>query len=154
VKTFLKICLFICLFPFSLLYFVFKKKPKKTHKVNASAEDEHFDLMPKIDELYSSVMYSKDYTGRKAKQLEELCKRDMSLAPAVWRCMKRDSPSLRSRPTYPSYRQLATLYERRGDYENAVEVCKKAIRDGYNDDGTQMKMSGRLERIKNRAASK
>lgn len=156
-KNFLKILLLVCFFPFSLLYFLFRKKQKgkaPAHQSNAyqNAENEHFDLMPKIDELYSSVMHSKDYTGSKAKRLEELCKKDISLAPDVWKSMKHNSPQLRSRPTYPSYRQLATLYTSRGEYDEAIGICRKAIRDGYNDDGTQMKMSGRIERIKEKAA--
>lgn len=155
-KRVLKILLLVCLFPFSLLYFLFRKKKgdgRHTRSSTAyrSAENEHFDLMPKIDELYSSVMHSKDYFGSKAKKLEALCKRDISLAPDVWKSMKQSSPQLRTRPTYPSHRQLATLYERRGEYDKAVEICRKAIRDGYNDDGTQMKMSGRIERIKEKA---
>ena len=126
------------------------KKAKRTVAIAYSAsaaENKHFDLMPKIDELYSSVMHSKDYTGSKAKRLEELCKKDISLAPDVWKGMKQNSPQLCSPPTYPSYRQLATLYERRGEYEKAIDVCRAAIRDGYNDDGTRAKMSGRIERI-------
>lgn len=151
-KKFLKILLLVCFFPFSLLYFVFRKNRKRkasAHQSNTyqDAENEHFELMPKIDELYSSVMHSKDYTGSKAKRLEELCKKDISLAPDVWKGMKQNSPQLCSPPTYPSYRQLATLYERRGEYEKAIDVCRAAIRDGYNDDGTQAKMSGRIERI-------
>lgn len=130
------------------------KKVKKAVTIaynTSDAENEHFDLMPKIDELYSSVVRSKDYTGSKAKRLEELCKKDISLAPDVWKSMKQNSPQLCSHPTYPSFRQLATLYERRGECDKAIEVCNKAIRDGYNDDGTQMKMSGRIERIKEKA---
>ena len=158
-KNIIKILLLVCFFPFSLLYFLFRKKRKKGRQETriftysaSSAENEHFDLMPKIDELYSAVMRSNDYTSAKARRLEELCIRDVSLAPDVWIGMKRSSPQLRSRPTYPSHRQLATLYERRGEYDKAIDVCRKAIRAGYNDDGTQMKMSGRIERLKEKAA--
>ena len=147
----------IALFPITIPIMIIRRRERKkeTHGIRSSAsqaENEHFDLMPKIDELYSSVMHSKDYTGSKAKQLEALCERDISLAPDVWRSMKQKSPQLQSHPTYPSHRQLATLYERRGEYDKAIAVCHKAIQDGFNDDGTQMKMSGRIERIKEKAA--
>lgn len=151
-KTFLKICLFICLFPFSLIYLAFRKKRKPSRgasllfaPVTMSADaNRHYDLLNEINEVYSSVISKKAYTGSLARRLEALCIEDIQIAPRIWKELKKGSLSV---PVYPSYRQLATLYERRGEYDKAAEICRRAISDGYNDDGTKMKMSGRLARI-------
>lgn len=50
--------------------------------------------------------------------------------------------------SYPSFKKLAIIYERQKKYVEAIEVCKKAIRSGYPDDGTEKGMRGRIEKLK------
>ena len=42
---------------------------------------------------------------------------------------------------------LAMIYEKRGDYEHAANVCAFAIRSGYPKDGTDGGMRGRMARM-------
>ena len=38
-------------------------------------------------------------------------------------------------------------YEKQGDIDEAIEICKEAIAKGYNDDGTKEGMRGRIKRL-------
>lgn len=51
-------------------------------------------------------------------------------------------------PRYPSFKELAILYEKEGDYKSAIGVCKEAIEVGQADDGTKGGMAARIERLK------
>ena len=50
-------------------------------------------------------------------------------------------------PSYPSFKVLATIYEKEGDYSSAIEVCKAAIQEGFADDKTKGGMAGRIEKL-------
>ena len=34
--------------------------------------------------------------------------------------------------------------------ENAIEICEKAIKDGFIDDGTKMGFEGRIKKLENK----
>ena len=50
-------------------------------------------------------------------------------------------------PRYPSFKTLAIIYEREGDYESAINICKDAIAAGFEDDGTKGGMIARLQKL-------
>lgn len=50
--------------------------------------------------------------------------------------------------SYPSFKKLAVIYEKEGNYTEAIEVCRKAIAAGYKQDGTQGGMSARMNKLK------
>ncbi len=148
-KTLLKILLFLCLFPFSLAYVILKRrKHGKSADARAAGGSPgvnlHFDLLNEAAPLYSSVVKSKNYSGASAVHLEALLQKDIALAPKIYADLKRDFGVL---PRYPAFKQLAILYERRGELERAAEVCRLAIKGGFDDDGTASKMRGRLARL-------
>ncbi len=155
-KTLLKILLFLCLFPLSLVYVLVKRSRKRRKQkradraweaFNSPGVDEHFDLMNKAAPLYSSVMKSKDYSGANAARLEALLQKDIALAPKIAKDLSMGCASM---PRYPAFKQLSLLYERRGDFKRAAEVCRLAIKGGFDDDGTASKMRGRLARLEKR----
>lgn len=49
-------------------------------------------------------------------------------------------------PRIPAFKRLAIIYEQRGEYQQAIEVCERAIDLGLSD-GTKGGFEGRLERI-------
>lgn len=110
-------------------------------------EGQHFVYMERINKLYSAVIKSKAFNSGMASELEKLCLADITLAPAFWKSIK---STCKNPPVYPSFRQLVSLYEKQGEYKKAMDICKKAIKQGFNDDGTAMKMSGRLDKLKNK----
>jgi len=48
---------------------------------------------------------------------------------------------------YPSFMRLAILFEKRGEYSRAIEVCQMAIKEGFSED-----VYGRIERLINKRA--
>ena len=114
------------------------------HPVDAMRESKevqkHFDLMPKINKLYSTVVKSKKYTGFTASRLVSACKKDIAIAPAVKKAMG-------VAPAYPSFRQLGAVYEKRGDYKSAAKVYQQAVNAGFKDGGTGKSFSERLQAV-------
>ena len=53
--------------------------------------------------------------------------------------------------SYPSFKKLAVIYEKEGDYLEAINVCKKAIAAGYKQDGTQGGMPARMKKLKEKS---
>ena len=51
-----------------------------------------------------------------------------------------------------SFKKLAMCYEKKGDYAAAIEICERAIKAGQSNDGTKGGMTGRIEKLKAKAA--
>lgn len=103
---------------------------------------EHYDNIEKIKVQYNIIFNLKDYYGSAAERFIKLCERDIELAPQVLKiCSKYEGEPPYS---YYTFRQLAILYERRKEYEDAIDVCIKAIELGFTDEG---EMFGRLARL-------
>lgn len=49
-----------------------------------------------------------------------------------------------------AYVVLAKAYEKLEQYENAIEICEKAIEKGFVSDGTKTGFAGRIKKIKNK----
>lgn len=48
---------------------------------------------------------------------------------------------------YPSFKRLAMIYEKREEYDKAIDICNQAIERGFTDDGTANGMTGRIEKL-------
>lgn len=46
-----------------------------------------------------------------------------------------------------AYTYLAKAYEKLGNYEKSIEICKKAIENGFTNDGTKIGFIGRIKKI-------
>lgn len=57
-------------------------------------------------------------------------------------------------PYFPTFKQLAIIYEKEGDYENAIKICEYAIAEGFENDKTKGGMTGRLEKLRKKAGMK
>ena len=76
------------------------------------------------------------------------CKQDIDLVPKLneyWDKMHEE------RPNIYSFKFLAMIYEKRGEYDKAIDVCKQAIKLGYSHDGTKGGMKARIEKLKQKA---
>lgn len=49
--------------------------------------------------------------------------------------------------SYPAFKQLAVIYEKSGQVQAAVALCKEAIALGYTRDGTKGGMEARLAKL-------
>ena len=122
----------------------------------------HFELLEQIEK-------EKDPETRK-----KLCRKDIDLYAACCRDWIREAEDMVKReketdkicgkkfpaehykemliklskiPHYPSLKTLAILYEKEGNYAEAIKVCKAAIKAGADDDGTKGGMTERLRKL-------
>lgn len=49
------------------------------------------------------------------------------------------------------YKKLAIIYEKEGNYSQAIQLCEEALSFGFTDDGTKGGMEGRLAKLKKKA---
>jgi len=104
----------------------------------------HYELLDLEGQLYSKVHQTGDYRSNDAYHFEAVCKEDITLAEEFIRLHKEYGHAI---PRYPCFKQLAIFYEKQGNYHLAITVCEEAIRLGFEDDGTQNGMTGRIEKL-------
>lgn len=92
--------------------------------------DEYFELLPKIERDWSVMYNMKTYTGKVADNLEKNCKRSIDLFER-WHQIDIEYDQL-SPLNVPCLKRLAMLYEKQGDYEKSINVCKIAVDTGVN----------------------
>lgn len=101
------------------------------------AIDTHFVYNDLID-----FYYRQRETKADALELcEKYCWLDVELAPKVLECDWLKDARL------PSFQRLAIIYEKRGQYDKAIEICERALALGLND-GTKTGFEGRIKRLK------
>lgn len=124
---------------------------KREELWNAPVVRRHYDLLDQEGILYSKVHKSGDYHSSDAYHFEVICKEDISLAEEFVRLYKSHGQIV---PRYPCFKQLAIFYEKQGNYHLAVTVCEEAIRLGFEEDGTQGGMTGRMEKLEKKMLSR
>lgn len=115
-------------------------KIEQFEKNHGSILDRYYALNQSADEAYRCGQYAKCIV---------LCQKNLQLLPQVQGAFRAeirlgysDAP-----PRVPTYKRLAMAYEKQGDINKAIEVCKEAIAKGYNYDGTKEGMHGRIKRL-------
>ena len=98
--------------------------------------------------LLQSIV-AETYKLRKDEKYRSLCidfsEKHLEEFPSILIALKEDLPDMLPRVT--TFQNYATILTEDGEFEKAIEVCKKAISYGLND-GTQSGYEGRIERIK------
>lgn len=112
----------------------------------------HFKLLKKIKMNYTIVMNLGDEFSPQIDKVIQDCKTDISLAPEIYNYYSKranlDNMSIEyCIPTYDSFKRLAIIYEKRKEYQKAIDVCQKAIEIGFYKDGTDGQMPGRMARL-------
>ena len=91
--------------------------------------------------------------SKEMQQVTDLCLQDIKLAPQILNYCKElannyDDDNLeRYLVSYPSFKRLAIIYEKQGNFKKAIDICKQAIELGFYKDGTPGQMPGRLARL-------
>ncbi len=107
-------------------------------------EKQHFNNLEIIKAQYS-VLYNLDrFHSPEMDNLISLCIQDISLAKRLGDYWKYAWKEL---PQYETFKRLAIIYEKRGEYALAIEVCVSAIQLGYIKDGSDGQMYGRLAKL-------
>ena len=108
--------------------------------------DEHFGYVEQLPQLYKMAREA-GYKSAKMEKCIQLCKKDIDLAASLKKYFLGNDGCL---PRYPSFSQLAIIYEKQGEIQKAIEICEKAIQLGFENDGTKAGMKGRLKRLQNK----
>ena len=81
----------------------------------------------------------------------EYCKKDIDMFPAFKKAYAQENPALLKDGILlirlPSFQQLAIIYEKQGEFQQAIEICEMAISYGLSD-STKGGFEGRLEKLR------
>jgi len=109
--------------------------------------DRHFLLLSIVKETYKNRKIN--------PEMKELCKRLSELhiqeLPNILPALKKDMGGIL--PEIPTFQLYTTVLSEDGEYDKAIEVCKKAINFNLYD-GTQSGYEGRIARIKKKIEQK
>lgn len=112
---------------------------------NSPIVKQHYKCVNREVELYKQVCQASDPFGWAAKELIRVCNDDIAISSEFRKlCVQCNQPI----PLYPAFKYLAMLFEKRGEYQEAISTCEKAIAKGYDDDDTKSGMQGRIERLR------
>ena len=107
----------------------FKRDPVDDHlkfeKEFRPVFNEYYASLQKIKKEWSIMYNLKDYSGKKAEHFERECLHNISIYKQMYLIeTKYDRDHLTA---VEGYKRLAMLYEKQGNFEKAVAVCKEAI---------------------------
>lgn len=108
-----------------------------------NSQDRHFVYNSLIDLYYKQ----RDDRDDAIQKCIRYCKEDIESIDVfldAWMAEYNEEP-----PRIPSFKRLAIIYEKQGNYERALEICERAI-DQALDDGTKGGFEGRKQRIQNK----
>lgn len=106
---------------------------------------EYSQLLEKLEKCWSELYNKKDYQGPLAKIVEDLCTQGilnyMDLAQIEMKYGYLPPQNC------PPYRRLAMLYERQGNYEKAIAVCRQTLCQYVNIDDASKRMLRLMKKI-------
>ena len=95
-----------------------------------------------------SVLYNLKITsGPKADIFESQCKENIADLFKMIKLLEKNGDDDSFPLEVPAYKRLSMLYEKQHRYEDAINICAAAIRNGAVEDGSKGKMYGRLARL-------
>lgn len=108
----------------------------------------YYSSLAEMATLWRKITDSGDYGGPDALRYKLVCEGAIARAIEVRTAFAdTDGPEYAAHLTYPAFKNLALLYERRGGLDAAISVCRDALRRGFPNDGTKGGMIGRLKRL-------
>lgn len=109
--------------------------------------DKYYHLLEKIQNDWSVLYNSGDYTSKFATQLERKCFNDVIYYEKMREINKKYG---KTTPTnIPALKRLAMLYERQGNYEKSIEICKRACFLGMDERSRMLRMIKKAQREPN-----
>lgn len=114
--------------------------------------DNHFKNIEKINMLYTVANNLSLPNSPQMQQVIDLCLQDIELAPQISNYCKEMAIHYNDDLdnhlfNYVSFHRLAIIYEKQGEYQKAIDVCRQAIELGFYKDGTAGQMPGRMARL-------
>lgn len=120
----------------------YSKPTRSSSSSNTSGDilKQHFEHLENLRFLYSIAHKSNNPFGPNMEKCISLCRQDIALAETVIRELGTDI-------SYPSFKQLCIIYEKRNELDQAIEICQHSISLGLLHDGTEGGMEQRLKRL-------
>ena len=100
--------------------------------------DKYYTLLEKIEKDWSTLHNLKDYTGTLSQEIEQECLDSIHWFNKIHAIDIKYSET--SPKNIPAFKRIAMLYERRSDYERAIDVCKQAISLGMDERSRMLRM--------------
>jgi tetratricopeptide (TPR) repeat protein len=116
------------------------------------ANKKYYDGLQKMESDYSVLYNMGLIDGSEVEVFISQCKQnilDYKTLKKYWIKYNEEIP-----PVMSAYKRLAMIYEKQGEYKKAIEVCKEAIDEGCNNDGSKGMMEGRLARLERKLGFK
>lgn len=107
----------------------------------------YFKTLDDIESMWSVISNLKLTSGPQVDTFVEKCYTNIAQLHNMINLEKTYGHSSDVPRSVPAFKRLAMLYEKQGDYENAINICADAIRIGAVNDDTKGKMYGRLARL-------
>ena len=109
----------------------------------------------KIDNYYSNFI-NNGLNQSDLTELENYGNKYLEIIPSIVQSLKsekeinKDTNMNINEQIYYSYvyKKLALAYEKQGNYQKAIDVCRTSINKGIVDDGTKNGFPGRMEKLK------
>lgn len=127
---------------------------------------EHYRLCSEIKSARSAAFAAKDPCSPLWDEVVSLCQQDIHIEPAVRKYnselhrrsvdlgyySENDMPA--NSRSYLSFSVLSRIYEMRGDYEAAIDICQQAINAGYTISELENTLADRIIRLKKKLPHK
>lgn len=101
--------------------------------------DKHFYLQAVAESFYKE----RDTNPSAIETCIEYCKRDIELFPKYRKPLDREMDGL---PRIATFQRLAIIYEKQGQIDEAIKICKKALKYKLRD-STKGGYEGRIEKL-------
>ena len=113
---------------------IFEKYQKEVKNV----ADNYYYLLHLIQREWSVLYNLKDFNGKKANEFEKMCLNGICYYIEM---RKIDLKYNEKTPVnVPAFTRLAMLYEKQGEYEKAVDICKEACALGIDERSRLVRM--------------
>ena len=129
------------------------KKRQRIDNKYKNIVDNHNKLNDEINVKYSVARELTTFDSPEMEHVIELCKQDIAYAPAIIKYdnelqeLYEDTDWYTPILFYDTFKRLAIIYEKRKEYDKAIDVCKQAINLGITKDGSQGGYHGRMARL-------
>ena len=114
----------------------------------AEAVEKHYENVDRIYKKYRKALNSGGLHSPEMEEVIALCLEDIKLAPDFCDYCYGGRKSNKALPGYDTFSMLADIYEHRGEYTEAMEICQQAMQYGLIKDSSRGGIPGRLLRLR------
>lgn len=117
------------------------------YEADRIASSAYFKTLDDIESMWAVISNLKLTSGPQVDAFVEKCYENIEQLHNMIKVEKMYGYNSHVPRSVPAYKRLAMLYEKQGDYQNAINICVDAIGMGAVNDDTKGKMYGRLARL-------